>query len=320
MAQSSSKAKPITVGEFFERYGKALKMKLLGTERGFDRKIIEPTINRPGLALSGHFAYFAMKRLQVIGNAEQSYLSSIGEKGRLEAFRELCRHSIPSIVVSRGKRLPPALMEAADSAGVSVFQTGMITMKFVNAATIRLEWESAPRTTEHGCMVDVRGIGILVRGPSGCGKSEVVLGLLERGASLVADDLVEFRAIEGREIIGMSPELGRNHMEVRGLGIINVGALFGIGSIRLEKRLDLVISLLPVADMEDIERVGVEKKTYPLFTQKVPHVELPVGPGRDMAKLVEVAALDQKLKSFGHDSAVEFNKKLLKIMRDKRIN
>ncbi|MEM7145883.1 MAG: HPr(Ser) kinase/phosphatase [Verrucomicrobiota bacterium] len=308
------------MGEFFERYGKALKMKLLGSDRGFDRKIIEPTINRPGLALSGHFAYFAMKRLQVIGNAEQSYLSSIGQEARLSAFRELCRHSIPSIVVSRGKGLPPELMKAAESAGVSVFQTGMITMKFVNAATIRLEWESAPRTTEHGCMVDVRGIGILVRGPSGCGKSEAVLGLLERGASLVADDMVEFRAIEGREIIGMSPELGRNHMEVRGLGIINVGGLFGIGSIRLEKRLDLVITLQPVAEMDEIERVGLEKKSYALLGQKVPHVELPVGPGRDMAKLVEVAALDQKLKSFGHDSAVEFNKKLLKIMRDKRIN
>ena len=320
MPQGSTRPNPISVGEFFERHGKALRMKLLGSKKGFDRNIIEPTINRPGLALSGHFAYFAMKRMQVIGNAEQSYLSSVSQQARLGAFRELCRRSIPCIVVSRGKALPADLMEAAEDAGVSVFQTGMITMKFVNAATIRLEWESAPRKTEHGCMVDVRGIGILVRGSSGCGKSEAVLGLLERGASIVADDLVQFRGIEGREIIGMAPDLGRNHMEVRGLGIINVGALFGIGSIRLEKRLDLVITLQPVDEMEEIERVGLEKKIFPLLGLKIPHVELPVGPGRDMAKLIEVAALDQKLKSFGHDSAVEFNKKLLKIMRDKRIN
>jgi HPr kinase/phosphorylase len=168
--------------------------------------------------------------------------------------------------------------------------------------------------------VDVKGIGILVRGPSGSGKSETVLGLIERGASLVADDVVHFRALEGRELIGSAPEMSRYHMEVRGLGIINVPGVFGIGTMRLEKRLDMVIELLPTSDLNEVDRVGIRRKSYQILGIRVPLVEVPVAPGRDIPMLVEVAALDAKLRSMGHDSALEFNKKLLKMMKDKRIN
>ncbi len=196
----------------------------------------------------------------------------------------------------------------------------MVTMNFINAATIQLEWDFAPTTTVHGCMVDVMGIGILIRGSSGVGKSECVLSLLRRGSSLVADDMVVFRNLESREIIGAAMELGRSHMEVRGLGLINVGALFGVGSIRLEKRLDLVVTLKREEDMAQVERVGMDQKRFNVLGIDIPEVEIPVAPGRDLAQLVEVAALDQKLRSFGYNSAVEFNKKLLKIMRERRIN
>ncbi len=320
MATKSTRPAPITVETFFEKHGKELRMKLIGSPMGYNRRIIEPTINRPGLALAGYFTYFALKRIQVIGNAELSYLRSLTAEARKSCFTQLCRRNIPCIVISRGETLPGELMKVAKKAGISVFQTTMISMKFINAATIRLEAEFAPRTTEHGCMVDVRGIGVLIRGRSGAGKSEIVLGLLQRGGSLVADDLVQLRNIEGREIIGSAPEIGRSHMEVRGLGIINVPALFGIGTIRLEKRLDLVVTLMPFEEMEEIDRIGLERKKYVLLGLRIPHVELPVAPGRDMAQLIEVAALDQKLKSFGHDASLDFNKKLLKIMRDKRIN
>lgn len=194
----------------------------------------------------------------------------------------------------------------------------MVTINFINAATVRMEWDFAPTSTEHGCMVDVMGIGILIRGESCTGKSETVLALLRRGASLVADYMVKVRNIEGREIICTSPELGRSHMEVRGLGIINVTALFGIGTFRTEKRLDLVITLKPAKEMEEMDRFGLDKKTFELLGLEIPMVELPVAPGRDMAQLVEVAALDQKLKTLGHDSAIEFNKKLLKRMQERR--
>lgn len=312
------KAPSITVREFHKRHASELKMHLVGSEVGYDRVIKEPTINRPGLALSGFFTYFALHRIQVIGKAERSYLKHLSEENANKRFEDICQRQIPCIVASRGDELPDRLVSLANKSGISVFQTSMVTMNFINAATVRLEWDFAPSSTEHGCMVDVMGIGILIRGDSGTGKSETVLALLRRGASLVADDMVRVRNIEGRELIGTSPELGRSHMEVRGLGIIDVAALFGVGTFRTEKRLDLIVTLRPAEELNEMERVGLDRKYFKLLGLKIPHVELPVAPGRDMAQLIEVAALDQKLKSLGHDTAVEFNKKLLKKMADQR--
>ena len=319
----STRQSPVTipsldVGEFFDRHSDELSLDLIGDNSGFRREIKEPTINRPGLALSGFFTYFAVHRIQVIGKAERSYLRHLSNDNAEKRFRALCQRRIPCIVVSRGDSIPENLVRIANEAEISVFKTSMVTMNFINAATVRLEWDFAPAVTEHGCMVDVMGIGILIRGASGTGKSETVLALLRRGASLVADDMVRIRNIEGRELIGTAPELGRSHMEVRGLGIINVAALFGVGTFRTEKRLDLVVTLKPAGEMDDLDRLGMDRKTFKLLDLKVPLVELPVAPGRDMAQLVEVAALDQKLKSLGHDSAVEFNKKLLKRMKEQR--
>ena len=308
----------LNVGEFYSRHSDELSLELIGNDSGFARDIKEPTINRPGLALSGFFTYFAVHRIQVIGKAERSYIKHLSFENSENRFRALCQRKIPCIVISRGDSIPQNLVQIANDAKISIFKTSMVTMNFINAATVRLEWDFAPTGTEHGCMVDVMGIGILIRGDSGTGKSETVLALLRRGASLVADDMVRLRNIEGRELIGTAPELGRSHMEVRGLGIINVAALFGVGTFRTEKRLDLIVTLKPAEELEDIDRLGLDRKTFKLLDIKVPHVELPVAPGRDMAQLVEVAALDQKLKSLGHDSAVEFNKKLLKRMKEQR--
>jgi len=293
-------------------------MTLAGSRVGFEREILEPTINRPGLALSGFYKYFALHRIQVIGLAERSYINHLSRQNAEKRFFDLCRQRIPCIVISRGQELPDSLLTIANDAGVSVFQTSMVTMNYINAATVRLDWEFAPATNEHGCMVDVMGIGILIRGDSGTGKSETVLALLRRGASLVADDMVRLRNIEDRELIATAPELGRSYMEVRGLGIINVAALFGVGTFRTEKRLDLVVTLKREEQLEDVDRVGLDRDTTRVLGMDIAHIELPVAPGRDMAQLIEVAALDQKLKALGHDSAVEFNKKLLKRMRDQR--
>ncbi len=293
-------------------------MELVGTKVGFDREILEPTINRPGLALTGFYKYFALHRLQVIGLAERSYLRHLSEVNAEKRFHDLCKQKIPGIVVSRNQSLPERLLTIANENGVSVLQTSMVTMNYINSATVRLDWEFAPTTTEHGCMVDVMGIGILIRGDSGTGKSETVLALLRRGASLVADDMVRIRNIEDRELIATAPELGRSYMEVRGLGIINVAALFGVGTVRTEKRLDLVVNLKWEENMNDVDRIGLDRASLDVLGMEVPHIELPVAPGRDLAQLIEVAALDQKLKALGHDSAVEFNKKLLKRMRDQR--
>jgi HPr kinase/phosphorylase len=308
----------ITVEKFFQRHAKGLQLKLEGSEIGFDRRIREPTINRPGLALAGFYAYFAEKRVQVLGAAEQSYLKNLSVRQRHARFRALCAQKIPCIVVSRGFHLAPELLAIAEAAGIAVFRTPMITMKFINAATIALELDFSPIVTETGSMVDILGVGVLIRGASGVGKSEAVLGLIERGYSLVADDVTRIKSLEGRELMATSPELTRHHMEVRGIGIINIVSVFGIGAIRIEKRLDLVVTLKDWQELEEVDRLGLDRELYEILKIRVPHVTIPVRPGRDIARLIEVAAMDEKLKGLGINSAVDFNAKLLGLMEKQR--
>ncbi len=304
----------VTVESFYNLHAEKLHMKLEGPQVGFHRKIREPTINRPGLALSGFFSYFAEKRVQVLGAAEHTYLKSLPQKLRVKRFRDLCARKIPCLVVSRGFHLDPALLAVATEEKIAVFRTPMITMKFINAATIALEVDFSPTVTEFGSMADILGVGVLIRGQSGIGKSECILGLIERGYSLVADDVTRITSLEGRELMATAPELTRNHMEVRGIGIINVASVFGIGSIRMEKRLDLVVTLKEWQDLEAVDRIGLDQEFYEILGLQVPHVTIPVRPGRDIARLIEVAAMDQKLKGLGQNSAVEFNAKLLNLM------
>jgi HPr kinase/phosphorylase len=304
----------VTVESFYNSHAEKLLMKLEGPRVGFHRKIREPTINRPGLALSGFYTYFAEKRVQVLGAAEHSYLKSLTPKTRVKRFRKLCERKIPCLVMSRGFHLAPELLAVTGEAQIAVFRTPMITMNFINAATIALEVDFSPTVTEFGSMVDILGVGVLIRGASGIGKSECVLGLIERGYSLVADDVTRITSLEGRELMATAPELTRNHMEVRGIGIINVASVFGIGSIRVEKRLDLVATLKDWQEVEAVDRIGLDRSFYEILGLQVPHVTIPVRPGRDMARLIEVAAMDQKLKDLGENSAVKFNTKLLNLM------
>lgn len=307
----------VTVESFYRAHGEQLHLKLEGGRVGFHRKIREPTINRPGLALSGFYKYFAEKRIQVLGAAEQSYLSSLTRKARVRRFRGLCAQKIPCLVASRGAHLDPELLAVAEEEEIAVFRTPMVTMRFINAATIAMEVDFSPTVTEFGSMVDILGIGVLIRGHSGIGKSEAVLGLIERGYSLVADDVTRITSLEGRELVATAPELTRYHMEVRGIGIINVASIFGVGSIRIEKRLDLVVTLKDWQELEEVDRIGIDQEFYEILKMQVPHVAIPVRPGRDTARLIEVAAMDQKLKSLGRNSALEFNEKLLNLMGTK---
>lgn len=321
--QPMSKIKRIShllVGDFYRRHGQKLELELINESAGLERKIFEPSVNRPGLALAGFYLYFAYKRVQVLGNSEFAYLGALPEREQLKRFEEMCGCDIPCVIVCRNRRMPESMLKIATDAGVSVFRTTMDTMRFINACTLWMDWEFAPTTTEHGCMVDVRGIGVLIKGESGSGKSEAVLGLLERGAALVADDMVRFRAPEGRDLEGTSTELGRFHMEVRGIGVVNVPLLFGAASMRVMKRLDLVVNLKPIQDFPEVDRLGIEQQHYKVLEREIPLIELPVGPGRDTARLVEVAALEQKLRSFGHHSAVEFNNNLLRAMESQQIH
>jgi HPr kinase/phosphorylase len=306
----------VTVGQFYTQHAEALQLKLLAGASGLQRVIREGSVNRPGLQLTGYYKFFANHRVQIIGSGETSYLKSLPQEVSRQRLRELFRHHIPCLIMARSIRPSRVILEVAEEEKIPVFQSPLTTMRLVNAATICLEMEFAPQVSEHGSMVDLQGVGVMVRGASGVGKSECVLSLLHRGHSLVADDVTKLRCLEGRELIGTSAELTRFHMEVRGLGIINIATLFGVRSIRLEKRLDLVVTLKDWTEVPEVDRIGLDQDYYEILQIEVPHVTIPVRPGRDMATLVEVAAFDQKLKAMGQNSAVEFNERLLQTMRN----
>ena len=305
----------VTVERFYLNHAEKLQLKLVAGGGGLARKIQEGSVNRPGLALAEFFQYFANKRVQVIGGAEWQYLKSLSAEAGRQRIAGLLDQTIPCLIFARNITPPPYILELCNQAQVPVFKTKLVTMRFINDATIALEIEFAPQISEHGSMVDILGTGLLVRGESGIGKSESVLALLERGYSLVSDDITRFRLLEGRELIGTSAETTRYHMEVRGIGIINVPAIFGVASVRPEKRLDLVVTLMDWSKLEEVDRTGITQQTYSILGIEVPHIVLPVRPGRDIARLIEVAALDQKLKSLGHNAAQEFNQRLIERMR-----
>lgn len=305
----------VAVQQFQREHAQALDLKLIAGAAGLGRKIRESTVNRPGLALAGFLPHFAHRRLQVIGRAEHTYLESLSQRLQQARIRKLFASGIPCVVFARSLRPSRIFLQEAEQFGVPIFRCPMVTMRLINKATIILEAEFAPTVNEHGSMVDLQGIGVLVRGRSGIGKSECVLSLLERGYSLVSDDITRVRLINGCELIGSSPDVSRNHMEVRGIGIINVAAMFGVAAIRHEKLLNLVVSLVEWDKETEVDRIGIDRQFYTIMGIKVPHVTIPVRPGRDIARLAEVAALDQKLKSMGHNTALEFNRRLLQTMQ-----
>lgn len=305
----------VSVERFYLNHSEQLQLKLIAGGAGLSRKILEGSINRPGLALAGFFKYFAWKRVQVIGGAEWAFLKSLRQDDACKHVERVLKAKVPCLVFARNINPPPLCQHKCDEYQVPLFKTRMVTMKFINAATIALEMEFAPQISEQGSMVDILGIGVLIRGESGIGKSESVLALLERGYSLVSDDVTRIRLVEGRELVGTSSETTRYHMEVRGIGIINVPAVFGVASVRPEKNVNMVVTLMDWNKMQDVDRIGIEQQTYTILGIPLPHVVIPVRPGRDIARLIEVAALDQKLKSLGHNAAREFNERLIERMR-----
>ena len=301
----------ISVAHFHETYGEKLKMELLIGSEGMHRMIKEGSINRPALALTGFFKYFANKRIQVLGAAEMTYLKTLTEEEQRKIYQQMVRKHIPCLVLTRNYQPTPAMVKVAQEMKLPVFRTPMITMNFVNMATLCIDNEFAPSTTVHATTLDIKGIGVLLRGSSGVGKSECALALIERGHSLVSDDLTVIKLLDERELMATSRQLNRGWMECRGIGIINIAEMFGVRSIRLEKRIDLVVSLQEWTPDVIEERTGLEENYYEILGKNVPHIELYVRPGRDVARLVEVASLTQALKKIGHDPAKDFNDQLI---------
>jgi HPr kinase/phosphorylase len=304
----------ITVAHFYETYREKLKLDLVAGENGLHRLIHEGTVNRPALALTGFFKYFAHKRPQVFGAAEMAYLKTRAQEEQIRTFQQMVKKSIPCIILTRNYQPTHPLLAVAQEMNLPLFRTPMITMNFVNLATLCLDNEFAPSGIEHATTLDIKGVGVMLRGESGVGKSECALALIERGHSLVADDLTVIKLLDERDLMASSRPLNRGYMECRGIGIINVAEMFGVKSLRIEKRIDMVISLREWTPEVVEERTGLEEYFYEILGMKLPHIELFVRPGRDMARLVEVAALTQALKKMGHDPAKEFNDRLISFM------
>ncbi|HEY2952370.1 MAG TPA: HPr(Ser) kinase/phosphatase [Verrucomicrobiae bacterium] len=301
----------ITVERFYTEQQSELDLRLVAGAAGLKRVIREPTVNRPGLVLAGFTKYFAYKRVQVIGAAEATFLKSLPKEERAARSATLFSYKIPCVVFSRDMNPDKQFRKAAEQADVPIFTCPLITMKFINLATLALETMFAPRGAEMGSMVDILGVGVIIRGESGIGKSECVLALIERGYSLVSDDITKVTLLDGHDVMGSSAEITRNHMEVRGIGIINVAAMFGIKCIRLEKRVDLIVTLKAWNDVPDVDRLGMEEEYVKILGVDVPHITIPVRPGRDLARLIEVAAFQTKLKNSGYNPAKELNDRLI---------
>ncbi len=301
----------VTVERFYKEHAGTLELNLVAGSSGLKRIIREPTVNRPGLVLSGFTRYFANKRVQVIGNAEAFFIKSLSPEEQERRYETFFSFKVPCVVFSRNLHANKLFLKAGEAARVPIFRCPLVTMKFINLATLALEMMFAPRGTEMGSMVDILGVGVIIRGESGIGKSESVLALIERGYSLVADDITKVTLMDGREVVGTSAEITRGHMEVRGIGIINVAAMFGVKSIRHDKKVDLVVTLKSWNEVEDVDRLGMEQEYVKILGVDIPHIMIPVRPGRDLARLIEVAAFHIKLKSTGYNPAQELNDRLL---------
>jgi len=308
----------ITVAHFYETYREKLQLELVTGSPGLHRLIREGSINRPSLALTGFFKFFANKRLQVFGAAEMTYLKTLPQRQQIVIFQEMVKRGIPAIVLTRNFIANHPMLAVSEEMKLPIFRTPMITMNFVNAATLCIDNEFAASSTEHATTLDVKGIGVMIRGDSGIGKSECALALIDRGHSLVADDLTCIKLLDERELSASSRPLNRGYMECRGIGIINIADMFGVKSIRLEKRIDMVVSLREWTPDVIEERTGLEENFYDILGVKVPHIEFFVRPGRDIARLVEVAAMVQALKSIGHDPAKTFNDRLIAHMAEQK--
>ena len=301
----------ISVEEFYDSFKDELKLNLVAGEKGLKFHIREKSINRPSLVLTGFYKYFAAKRIQLFGAGEMGYMRELVEERQRAVLKEMVARKIPCIIVSRNLVPTRCMFEIAQESAIPMMRSPLTSWDFTVMADVLLEEKFATSISEHGTMLDVKGIGTLIRGGSGIGKSECALALIEQGHSLVADDIVHIKLLHERELMATSSELNRGYIECRGLGIINVGEIFGIRSIRLEKRIDMVITFIEWAPGMVEERTGLEQNYFEILNTRVPHIELPVRPGRDLAHLVELAAMVQALKGIGHDSAREFNDQLI---------
>lgn len=296
----------------FSDMAKTLKLEVIYMSDKVSADIPNSNFNRPGLQLAGYFDYYANKRAQIIGMAEMSYISSFSEEEQLKHTDEYFRHGLPFLVITRNLNVPECIMQSAEKYNIPLFRSEKPTTEFIQILISYLDDNLLPSTTLHGVMLDIFGQGVLIMGQSGVGKSETALELLERGSHLVADDGVKIRKKRGNRLVAEAPELIKHFMEIRGIGVIDVKAMFGIGSVVDKKEIDMVVKLENWDPEKTYERLGIEREYFTILGVNVPCVTIPVRPGRNMAAVLEVAARNERLRSMGYCAAEELNERILK--------
>jgi len=267
-------------------------------------------VARPGLQLAGYFDHFEPMRLQVMGNAENSYLSTLSAENRVYVLDRLMSFKFPALLIAQGLEIDPQIMELAGKYNVTILRSPKPTSTIISAVITYLRGELAPRITRHGVLVEVYGEGILLTGDSGIGKSETAVELLKRGHRLIADDAVEIRKISDNSLMGTAPGLIRNYIELRGIGIINVAKLFGMGAVKAENEINLVVNIVPWNNHEVYDRLGLEEQFSEILDVKVPMNTIPVTPGRNLAVILEVAAMNNRQRKMGYNAALEFTEQI----------
>lgn len=304
----------LSVGELIEQKEESLSLEVLAGAEGLERAVPGPEASSPGLLLSGYTERFAADRIQVLGETEITYLESLSNESCAESVKTLLDFDVPCVFVTKGLEPPEVLTESAERHAIPLVRTALKTGEFYRRVKPYLEDAFAARTTIHGSLADVYGVGLLFVGKSGIGKSECVLDLVERGHRLVADDVVMLTRRGNDVLIGRGHELARHHMEIRGIGIIDVRQLFGIRAIRQQKRVEVVVQLEEWSDDSDYDRTGLESDTTEILDVTFPNVVIPLNPGKNITVIAEVIAMNHLLRYSGYDPAASFDRALRRRM------
>ncbi len=294
-----------------------LDLELLNGELSFNKEIVEPDLHRPGLALTGFTDVFTHRRVQIFGNTEMAYLSKLSLAERKQSLQFVMEFDIPCILVTESNDVPPEMVEIATKNNITVMRTHFTTTQVLHLLGEYMDIVFAATTTVHGSLVDVYGMGVLFTGRSSIGKSEIALDLVERGHRLVADDVVNIFKLAGDVLLGRGSELLQHHMEIRGLGIIDVKSLFGINSIRIQKRIEVEVQLEQWDNDEEYERIGLDEEFISHLGVNIPVVRLPIFPGKNITVIAEVIALNQMLKVYGQNTAKLFSDRLIQKIQAK---
>ncbi|HEV7365754.1 MAG TPA: HPr(Ser) kinase/phosphatase [Gemmatimonadales bacterium] len=308
----------LRLGDFLSRRGDPLQLQALTGELGLDRQMPEVEVAGPGLALAGYTGRFAPNRLHVFGETEITYLNSLSPEERKQSLSKFFSFDLFCIFVTKGQEVPPEMLELARAKGVPVLRSKLKTAEFYRRIKPIVEEAFAPRTTLHGSLADVYGVGLLFVGRSGIGKSECVLDLVERGHRLVADDVVQVTRRGNDVLIGRGHELAAHHMEIRGIGLIDIPALFGVRAVRQQKRIEVVVQLEDWETAKDSDRSGLLREETTILDVQVPRVVVPLNPGKNITVISEVVSMMHLLRYSGVDVAAAFNARLIKRMKEQR--